>query len=435
MMQEVDTPSKLAGLVPLALVLSVLFLPTVTAFVFGGPFGAPSYIRLADEVILAYMAGMVVISVLIFRRIRKQAFLGFVFFLLFFIWAIILIFRNGLPLSHVLQVILSGKAFIFYAYFSQLSAREKSGYINKLDLVLPMIFFGALIFALIQVFFPSVGEALYGYAFEKRGVFGIGVSSFFQSRVSYANFIIIFFVYCLTFRKKTRTYGYTRFELLVIILSWLSMLLSGTRKELFFLTLLTLYFTWKESKGARLPVTVVVITGLAALSIPVIESFAEKNSIAFSDRYVRAVIAEHALSIAQDYFPAGSGPGTFGSTMSMGYTAIYDQYSVGKNVIGYDGERGPIYDLFLFSMLAEYGVGLFIFAFFLKALNSEGQPSAHPKEGFRRQWGVHAFIFFLVAQSVMTPVMTNAAGLLVFSLIAASYRLYELDVAWLRQQT
>jgi len=141
----------------------------------------------------------------------------------------------------------------------------------------------------------------------------------------------------------------------------------------------------------------------------------EETNAEFTDKYVRFQMFGYAVQIMMDYFPIGSGPGTYGSLFSLEYTNIYDKYMVSNRIVYgvNDFGRGPIFDLFLISLTAEYGIGILIYFIFIYSLVPD-------KKECETKWFYCSLLaLFLIYCSIVTPAFTNLTGILIMGAIFA----------------
>ena len=141
--------------------------------------------------------------------------------------------------------------------------------------------------------------------------------------------------------------------------------------------------------------------------------FSSANEIAFSDGYNRFKMADYSIQIIKTKFPFGSGVGTFGSQMSLNYGKTYDEFDIGPEMTGFDGERGPIYDSFLFTFTAEQGIGLFLYLYVIFSML--WKPPFEGIDLFRYIRNFMAFSLLII--SFFAPVIMNSYGLISFSII------------------
>ncbi len=400
----------------------LVLLPTIISAVYQTQmFNELVSLQLVDEIIYICM-----IFIIIYRHIIKKKKVLYLSFIYFYIgYSVFLIFKNSLPITHVLQIFLTVKAFLAYFYFNTMPCQYKDKMIKLIIKFLMILFFISFVISIIEIMNPVIVHNITSSRLEYRGIFNVGISSFASSRVFFAEFLLVIIVLKISFQKKILSYG-TEFNFkpikiaLIFFSLYLLLLATASRKEIVLgfaaIPVLALSRVGGIKKVIILKISFILLLGFAVFFI---QLFKDINSVALSERYVRLYLLLIALNIFVDYFPFGSGPGTFGSTMSIGYGKVYQMYNVGDNILGFGGAaRGPIYDMFLTSLLAEYGVGILIFIFFLVALYR-----AHPREIFLDGsiadiiFLKRAFFLMIFVFSIFTPVLTNWIGLVIFSIL------------------
>ena len=144
--------------------------------------------------------------------------------------------------------------------------------------------------------------------------------------------------------------------------------------------------------------------------------FEHVNESVTGDKYVRWQIIEKGYEVYSDFFPFGSGPGTFGSKMSLSMPHIYEKYDVGQSILGWKriNSRGPIYDAFLFTLTTEIGIGILIILFFFFKLFRADAVIKNQYNTFCKNF----LVIYVVFLSLVTPLLTISLGFLMMVLIA-----------------
>jgi hypothetical protein len=196
-------------------------------------------------------------------------------------------------------------------------------------------------------------------------------------------------------------------------------LLTFTRKDLLFSILISYIIYLKISSGWKkraLHLLFILVIG----ALPIISTlfFSDINKKTFSEDQIRLTILLSGIDIIKHYAPLGSGPGTFGSIMSVKYTKVYKKFGVPKQV--YEGwgekERGPIFDVFIISLVVEYGAGvLFFFIFYLLMYRCRA-PEILMESTDTRTLKKTVFIYIILA-SLTVPVLNNSTGMMLFALV------------------
>lgn len=394
----------------------MVLLPTLMVALFGGPLGVGSIIKYLDEIII------IIMHVHIFFLLRERSFRVKVWplicYAIFWGWNIFLIIVNKLPIPHLIQIAISGQCFVYFMFYYYLKDKSKVAFLKKTEVVLFILFYSSSAFAVLQIAAPDIVFQILPVRMEERGFWGASLNSFFSSRVFYADFLLVFIMYLAFISKPAQRYQmkwiyYHLFSAMIFIF------LTASRKEMFFsLMLLLVVLTDMKIKRTVLLIPILV-PSVFLFATMFIRKFSEINKVATSDGYVRFHIFNFAMEITKDYFPLGSGPGTFGSIMSVSYQVVYEYYGVGENILGFEGkERGPIFDLFISSTLAELGLGFFIFVIFFYKILKKGRE--HFSETNKQ---INRFFLFsiilLVYLSLMTPVLNNWVGFILLALMGS----------------
>ncbi|MAT58493.1 MAG: hypothetical protein CMF23_11035 [Ignavibacteriae bacterium] len=340
-----------------------------------------------------------------------------IYLILFMLYLFVSIYINTLPISHIIQIFLYLKFWIFFLYFYNLQFDDKLIILNKFNKVINVVFNLVVIFIVFEIMFPKIFPFLFGFDKENRGLFNFYLTSFFGHRTSFAQFIIFYFVfkfYYASIINKTNiklNFNY--------MLSFLLIFLSYSRKE--FVALLYFLFFFPYSNFSN------KIKFLYALPIVVILSYGylyntmdDLMKDTFSEDYNRVTMIKVAEEILLDNLPLGTGPGTFGSQMSEKFMKIYDEYNVGKYMLGYVEGRSFIYDIFLISFFVEVGIGIvFLIIMLLKIyyLNKGNINIA--------SYIVNFLLVSTILIGLISPVLMNSYGILVFSFIGTIVNLDE----------
>jgi len=403
----------------IAIIVFLLFQPVLLIIITGKPqFSTLSVINFFDEVIFAIMLVLLANNVFKYGMERKDLYI-----LAFYIfYSSFLIIINGLPLISFGQIFITGKFFIIYYYFLYLPNQYKQKTLFSLYRALLIIFYLSIIFAIVQLIFPEIQERIFLKTEESRGLFGRGSNSFFSSRVIYAEFICIFIILTISLIPKLAIIK--RYNKRLLTLKWLiglgyfMLLVTASRKETIFafiiIPFILLLMSKIKYKYLLLPILTIFFILFSATFIVV---FQDINSIAFSETYIRYIIFLKSTEIFQAYFPFGSGPGTFGSTMSMYYTNVYEAFNVGENILGNEatGRRGPIYDLFLVTFFAEYGLGgIFLFIFMYVVWKRDCFEWENYFYFINPKIIINILPVMLIVFSIMVPMFGNAIGYLIF---------------------
>lgn len=398
----------------------LLLLPTITIILYDNPLMTSGAMNYVDEGLIVVLH-FGILAMLLNKNLHTPAW-PLVYYFIFVLWNLFLILYNSLPLSHIFQVFITGQFFAVFTFFYYLKERNKVSFLHYIGKVLIFLFFLSLVFAFIQYLFPDVSRQLFNVRLDERGFGGIGLVSFFSSRVAFAEFLLIFLVYIVflapVYSKKSLKVN-TAF--VYISLAFVALIFTASRKEIV-LGLLIIFAYINLSNTRFKPILILgFIIFLPLFVVVFINKFQEINEVALSDGYVRYKIFIHALEITKDYFPLGSGPGTYGSIMSVSYQDVYKAYNVPEAVLGHGAmERGPIFDMFHTSLIAEIGLGIgiiytFFYAIYKKSLLRSGMDSRYRKVFLLT---VMSLIFVL---SIFTPILNNWIGFFLLSYLATSF--------------
>ncbi|MED3820743.1 O-antigen ligase family protein [Priestia aryabhattai] len=194
--------------------------------------------------------------------------------------------------------------------------------------------------------------------FEER--FGItSVAYGFEHPAQFAVVLIAFTVMNII----TNYFYYNKLSYLYAVFSFPLMLTAGRNASIAFLAcLILILFFIKRFK--RIPVIFYIIIAVMFVTISwqrIVDQFLTDNTQA------RGLLMRTAFKIASDYFPLGSGLGTFGSNASkLNYSQLYYEYGL-SNVWGLSKEYPAfITDSYWAMVIAEMGaIGILIIIFLI----------------------------------------------------------------------
>ncbi|WP_225975232.1 hypothetical protein [Anseongella ginsenosidimutans] len=289
----------------------------------------------------------------------------------------------------------------------------KERMIRDIKVLLDYVVVVIIAFTFYEVYFSSDVRNFFGVSNFNRGIGNFYLVSIFGSGPSLASFMSLYVIYWFYYHKVLSHKNNVR-QSVLLYLSVIICLLSFSRKEVLLLSSFFVFFPYSiKSKLQRtLKIIVAAVVVCAGLFIYYQEFFQEANEVAMTDDYVRWQILQYSVDVFDKYAPFGSGPGTFGSQMSLQQTHVYNEFNIGRRILG-DGlaNRGPIYDVFLFTFIAEIGIGFLLYgAFFLKLARS-----VILKEGRAKRFIVRFLVFYLFIMSMFTPVLMNSFGFLLAS--------------------
>lgn len=370
-------------------------------------------IKTIDEAILLYYC------LVIFFRTSTQPSRIFLKWITsaFLLYSTFLVFRNDLPKANLIQVFLSSKYLIIFLYFNSASQDYK---IRFFPIWINMLWGGwafLCIGCLLEFVIPGVFTKVFNI-YRDRGIGGFFFTSFYGSRILFSEFLVVLviIVLCIKYEGvRQLTFWKKDWRVPVLFLLIFFIIFSFSRKELLFALSIGLLLLYKRvifRDRYLFRFFAVIATGVVVWGLLTV--FAAENTTAFSDKYVRFKIGYYAILIFVAYFPFGSGPGTYGSAMSLNYQDVYKDFNVDQAILGYGGKQGPIFDLFLFSIIAEYGMGaLFVFYYYYKIFTLNVIKVIDTWINVKAVR--FSLIFFCFVLSLMTPVLLNIIGFLIMT--------------------
>lgn len=356
------------------------------------------------------------LCVCVYKPVNRSFITLFSCLMLYSIW---MVYSNNLPIINIFQTVITLKfLFVFFviAYGLKPDKAELLLSFTKLMIIMLAI---SIIFVFLDYAIPNV---LFSLAKDGRGINGITPGSFFSSRVLFSEFLLLTSVLLLSLEYNTTTKKYLFLKpnlyWLILLISFILMVLTFSRKELLLLLLSYVTTVLFKSRGTKRLISIVAIAILSPVLLLLFWVMAGGSIQAnFNEGYVRYKIFYHAFDIFQAYFPFGSGPGTYGTLFSKFYTEVYSVFNVDRAIIGY-GEKieGPIFDLFFVSLIAEYGLGfIFVIYFILQPFFVRKNPlmNSYVNINLLR----FNLALMLIVVGFMVPIMGNIIGLLLYFLL------------------
>ena len=366
----------------------------------------------AFMVVLAYRKKLNSLALLMF------AFIGYC--------SLLVIYRGVYPLGFF-QVVIYSQFFFYFFYFMTLSAEAKNKTMLSFKRIMAVFVYVIAALAFFEAYDHTTFRTYMGVHSVKRGINYFYLISFFGSGPSLAIFISIFVAiwhYCHYALKQTIERKHIFNLVLAIILG----VLSFSRKEVFFIFIFLVFFPYPSRNMLnkwlkRLIFFTGVFTGLVVYYIAF---FGNANTVALNKDYIRWKIVRKSSEIYSDHFPWGSGPGTFGSRVSLWMTDIYDKYNVGQDMLGWKviNSKGPIYDAFLFTLFTEIGVGIFLLFFFMYKLFEARTITQNDASRFVKGY----LLLFIIALGMFAPMFLNNFGFIImifFGLIIGHVSLFK----------
>ena len=323
--------------------------------------------------------------------------------------------RQIVPLT-VLQIVMYSQFFFYFFYFFSLSPEEKKQTFIALKKIFDYVVIIIAIIALIEVVDHSTWRSFLGVHSVKRGINYFYLISFFGSGPSLAIFTSLYVFVWHYYHYVLGSKKVTKDKFLLVLAIGLGVL-SFSRKEVLFVFLFLIFFPYPSrsnlNKWAKR--AIFLVGAFVSLVVYYLSFFADANSVAFDQNYIRWKIVSKSLEVFGDYAPFGTGAGTFGSRVSLMMPHIYDQYNIGEDMLGYKvlGNTGPIYDAFMFTFLTEIGIGILIFLFFFYKLL---EARTHFKTAYSVFVKNYLIVYFLLL-SLFVPMVTNNFGFIIFILL------------------
>lgn len=367
-----------------------------------------------DELVFMLMLSIVLIRVVAVRYYFGSIDIVISFYVIYSVFSVI---YNNLPSSSYVQIFITSKFIIIYLYFNSAPIDYKASLFRSLLKYVFLIFFISVILSVFQLIFPA---ELNSYSHDGRGLFGVAVGGIFWSRILFPEFLLLIIIISMCLKQYSVFLARVAYEYRyqIMLVSLVLIALSFSRKEIAVaLLLLPILLQDKfnyESKGLGYSMIALFI-GIAFIAGVIV--FEEINTRTFTGEQVRYLILTKAVDILEYYAPFGSGPGTFGSIMSLQYTDVYEQFDVTRRLVGSVSDRGPIFDLYLISMIAEYGVGI-MFVFAIIAMMFLQKSNILLLEILDVRKLKIAFFIVLALISIFVPILLNWVGFLMFMVLA-----------------
>lgn len=250
----------------------------------------------------------------------------------------------------------------------------------------------------------------------KRGSkrFGIYTTSlFFETPTMLATFAIISLIIC-TFlirilNKKEKNLYIDVFMSLVIVL------FAGRVKAIGFMILYLIVIFYKKffksNRGIKIKNFIIPLIIVICFASGYIENYF------FNNTESRTIMLNTSIKIAKDYFPLGTGFGTFGTEMSRKYySPLYSLYNISK-VWGLSREFDSyIADSMLPAIIAETGfIGLAFYIFIFINFFINISKNVKNKDN---QILLFLLIFYVLIECVADTLLMTSRGMLLFAFMA-----------------
>lgn len=326
---------------------------------------------LLDELLVFFLLGFSLLSVLSYWGKIKFSIIFFFIYALTGILSIFIYKIGGVsqPLAGLVDIILDSKLLLLILAFYYLFRKYKNP--EKALIQISRIVFLLSMVNLIFVFRDSLsngtgiwGQQLIGRLgfWQPSGIFYTHVES------SWITLLGVYFTAYLYFKNKNKIYLFSTISLLIGL-----MIHFSVKEILVCLFSATLFFSLRKKDGRAVlifPLSIFLLIPLfmfTSVGEAVISQLSIYTNSANTD-YARVALTQTSLSIAMDYFPLGSGSGTFASSTSyqMGYSNIYKIYGL-DNIYGLT-ENYPnfITDVFWPKVIGQNGfIGFIFYTLFL----------------------------------------------------------------------
>lgn len=359
------------------------------------------------------LLSLVVFSMYLYQLLKrgKITSISFVFFTLIGYMVLTTFIRETYPLGFF-QIVIYCQWFFYFLYYHSLNTEEKKKTLYSLKKILDKVLMLVLIISFIEIPFYEQFREFLGIHSHARGIGGFYLVSFFGSGPSLANFmslyIVMWYYYHYGFQEAI-----VRRDKIKLVLAFVFLILSFSRKEVLFVFLFMLFFPFQYRSQLRkwIKKATVFIGIFTGLLIYYLAFFSKANDVAFGEKYIRWRIAEKSNEILMDNLPWGSGIGTFGSRVSLMMKDVYEKYDVGPEMLGYEvlnQTRGPIYDAFMFTFTTELGIGILIFLFFFFKLFEARVWDSNLYKSYVKNF----LIVYFLGLSFFQPVLVSSFGYL-----------------------
>jgi len=370
-----------------------------------------------DELVILYFLAVIFFKI---KKLLCQNKLLNIVVGLYLFYSFVLCLFYELPGTSYLQIVITSKFIIFYYYFSLKSANNKEVFFRYLLPFLSLIFWISVGISVAQFIKPGLLEAANK---DGRGINGVALQGIYLSRTLFSSFLVLLILILATLKGeiKNEVPIIFKYRKIFIFFSLLLLFLTFTRKDLVFAMGFLVYLLCTSKTRYR-----GLLRGIAFALIIISPFLSQKffnkiNEQTFTEDYVRLIILDSGLKVFDHYFPFGSGPGTFGSIMSIEYEEVYKELNIPERIYqGYgDQLRGPIFDVFIVALLAEYGLGLIFFGLILYQIYRS--PSNELLEDYFQNKNFKKYgIIYIVLTSLTVPVLNTFQGFLYFIIFAVT---------------
>lgn len=280
------------------------------------------------------------------------------YLLIFAILGIIGNLRSGINTQYcILGMFLMLKSYVIYYSFEELNWTKKD--VDSMFKILKWMYIVLITLGIVFYLFPEISP------FST-----FGMSSICNHPAIFATLLVPFIIYCFVEIVENR-----RNKLVVpLAIALICVLLANTSKNIVSIGVVGIIYMIASKKKKKYTVMIIAAVVLLFFAEPIISVLSTDYeayilSETASNR-PRMILLRTSLKIAKDYFPTGSGFGTYGSSVARThYSEIYNQYGInGQN--GLSSTNG-IYltDTYWPAIIGETGfIGAILMCLFLTKL-------------------------------------------------------------------
>lgn len=263
----------------------------------------------------------------------------------------------------VLDLYLLLKGFlVFYIFYNLKFTVEEVRRLTKLILFVAVVFFG---FGIVDLLIPKIFREIIHNNMYVSHRFGISsVQSFFIHPGVFGWFMAFCSVFCLAYFIVYEKKEYLVFTFLFVMGSIISMRLKSIAG--IFLSFLFAFVVVSGSKKIKfiISIGIIILIFTSIFGSGVFNLFDEQIYFYLQSPHLntnaRVVLYYTSLKIANDFFPLGSGLGTFGGWIaSLYYSPIYRQYGI-NTIYGLREGEHFLTDTFWPYIIGEFGIAGFL---------------------------------------------------------------------------
>ncbi len=370
----------------------------------------------AEETLLLF-SFMVLFLNILKRRKLALVHIAVFFFLAYSIIISLLFGLNRELIDIVVQSVITIKFFIFLITFVLLF----KDHMDELNKFFTLILTFAIIGVVLHLLLGTTFNSFYGVPTYARP--NLRYTGFFRhpNHLAYVGVIII----ALTLDKvKKQSVNISTKGWLKILGGIAIIIMSDSRTALLAIAILFTSFYWEYAyKNVNVFFSFIFITMLTTFLLLIFTDLSQSiiNNIEMSyslkSHYIRGLMLYMSALLIVQYFPIGSGAGTFGSIFAHD-SQVYKDFGVDKRY--YFVEEWGIYDSNVASIIGEYGfIGIFLFLFLFTTayknlvFNFSGTKKSHMLKAMF--W---VFAFFCISNPMLTNSVYSLLSVPVFLIIA-----------------